>query len=210
MLKPLLCLTTLCLAIVGCANQPEFHQSTYRYDSKVHSGTVDVVETTNLPAEQCGPHWREERTYQPNGVRQITGFRLEVQVHDDSPDSYGQLINLELPSNQGRDVVVRDFQKDKNLMLNPDVNGIVKQGELFYFPTGYFLRAAQAEFHDDELSFCLGVDNTYVPDADLKSANPIIRMDRLNVRVAAEPGEEKSFRFGTLKPIQVTVRAVPL
>lgn len=210
MFKPLICLTALCIAITGCVNKPELTRTSSQYDSKVHSGTVSVAETTNVPAEQCSARWRDERTYQPNGVQQITGFRLEIQVHDQSSESYGDVIKVELPSGHGRDVVVRDFQKTKTLMLAPDLNGLVKQGDAFYFPSGYFLRASQPEFHDDELSFCLGVDRTYVPASELSTSNPLIRMDRLNVRFVGEPGEEKTFEFGTVETAQVSVRVIPL
>ncbi|HDS0957085.1 hypothetical protein [Pseudomonas putida] len=210
MLKPLFSVAALCLAIAGCASKPEFNHNTYQYDSKQHSGTVSVSETTNVPSEQCTDRWRDERTYQPSGVPQLTGFRLEIQIHDQSADTYGNLIKVELPSNHGRDVVVRDFQKDKTLMLAVDSNGLVKQGDLFFFPEGYFVRAAQPQFNEDEVSFCLGVDRTYVPDADLNSPNPLIRMDRLNVRFIAEPGVEKTYTFGSIQPVSVSVRAVPL
>ncbi|NMX82657.1 hypothetical protein HBO10_24330 [Pseudomonas sp. WS 5503] len=210
MLKSLFSLTALCLAIAGCASKPEFQQKTYQYDSKEHSGTVAVTETTNVPDEQCTERWRDERTYQPNGVQQITGFRIEIQILDHSPDTYGNLIKVELPSNHGRDVLVRDFQKDKTLMVGVDKNGMVKQGDLFYFPEGYFVRAAQPQFKDENLSFCLGVDRTYVPSAELNTPNPLIHMDRLNVRFNGKPGEEKTFNFGSVQPISVNVRAVPL
>lgn len=210
MLKPVFCISALCIAIAGCASKPEFQQNSYQYDSKQHSGTVAVTEITNVPAEQCTARWRDERTYQPNGVQQITGFRLEIQVHDQSPDTYGNLIKVELPSNHGRDVLVRDFQKTKTLMLGVDQNGLVKQGDLFYFPEGYFVRAAQPQFDDEQVSFCLGVDRTYVPGPELKTPNPLIHMDRLNVRFSAKPGEEKTYTFGSVQPVSVTVRAVPL
>lgn len=208
MLKPILCYTALCLAITGCAAKaPEYRDWSYQYDSQVHSGTVHVTETTNVPAEQCGVRWRDERTYQPKGVKQTVGFRLEVQVHDDSPDNFGDVVKMELPSNHGRDVVVRDLQKTKSLMVGADTNGIVKQGELFFFPNGYFLRAAQPKFEGNDVTFCLGVDRTYLPEAELGSATPQIHMDRLNIRFVGEPGVEKTYSFGTA---MVTVRAVAL
>lgn len=210
MLKPLFCVTGICLAIAGCASKPEFHQVTYQYDSKQHSGTVAVTEISNVPDDQCSAHWRDERTYRPSGVQQITGFRLEIQVHDQSPDTYGNVIKVELPSNHGRDVIVRDFQKTKTLMLDVDKNGIVKQGDLFYFPEGYFVRAAQPKFDKENVSFCLGVDRTYVPEPELKTPNPLIHMDRLNVRFNGKLGEERTFIFGSVQPVSVSVRAVPL
>lgn len=210
MLKPLFSVAALCLAIAGCSSKPEFQQSTYQYDSKQHSGTVAVTETTNVPNEQCTDRWRDERTYQPTGVPQTTGFRLEIQIHDQSEDTYGNVIKVELPSSHGRDVVVRDFQKDKTLMLDVDSNGLVKQGDLFFFPEGYFVRAAQPQFSERNVSFCLGVDRTYVPAAELKTPNPLIHMDRLNVRFDAALGVEKTYSFGSLQPVSVSVRAIPL
>jgi len=208
MLKPILSYTALCLAITGCAaKQPELRDWAYQYDSKEHSGTVHVNETTNVPSEQCGAQWRDERTYQPSGVQQTVGFRLEIQIHDDDQDSFGDLIKVELPSNQGSDVLVRDFQKTKTLMLGADANVIMKQGDLFFFPNGYFVRAAQPQFVENDVTFCLGVDRTYLPDSELASSNPQIRMDRLNIRFAAQPGEQKTYSFGSAK---VTVRAVVL
>jgi hypothetical protein len=100
-----------------------------------------VSETSNVPAEQCDTNWRDDRTYQPSGVRQLTGFRIEVQVLNESPDHYGELIKVELPSDHGRDVVVRDFQKTVTMMVGIDHNEMVKQGDEFFFPSGFFLRA---------------------------------------------------------------------
>lgn len=208
MIKPILSYTALCLAITGCAaKQPELRDWAYQYDSQVHSGTVHVKETTNVPNEQCDIHWRNGRTYQPSGVQQTVGFRLELQIHDEDQDSTGELIKVVLPSNQGSDVLVRDLQKTKTLMLSPDANGIMKQGDLFFFPNGYFVRAAQPAFVGNDVTFCLGVDHTYLPDSELSSSNPQINMDRLNIRFAAEPGVEKTYSFGSAK---VTVRAVLL
>lgn len=210
MLKPLTCFTVLCLAVTGCSSKPQYTQTMYQYDSKEHSGTVAVTETSNVPSDQCGEQWRDERTYQPNGVQQITGFRLEIQIYDQSPDTYGNVIRVELPSNHGRDVLVRDFQKTRTLMLEPEKNGMVKQGDLFYFPEGYFVRASQPKFSEEDVSFCLGVDRTYLTEAELKTPNPRIHMDRLNVRVNAKPGEEQTYEFGSMQPVSVAVRAVPL
>jgi hypothetical protein len=60
------------------------------------------------------------------------------------------------------------------------------------------------------LSFCLGVDRTYVTEAELNTPNPLIHMDRLNVRFDQEAGVEKIYSFGTVTKTQVSVRAVPL
>lgn len=210
MLKPLLPLSAFCLGLAACANPPEFHHTTYQYTSQQHSGNVEVHETSNLPSEQCGPRWRDERTYQPSGVQQFVGFRLEIEVHDESVETYGNLIKLELPSSHGRDVVVRDYQRNKTLLLGVDSNGIVKQGTEFFFPEGYFIRAAQPQFQDKDVTFCLGVDRTYLPSAALNSPDPLIQMDRLNMRFKAAPGEQKTFTFGGSEPASVTVRAIPL
>jgi hypothetical protein len=209
-MKPLFTLAALCIAITGCASKPEFTHNVYQYDSKVHSGTVQVTETTNVPAEQCDTHWREDRTYQPSGVRQLTGFRIEVQVLNESPENYGELIKMELPSDHGRDVVVRDFQKTVTMMVGIENNDMVKQGDEFFFPSGFFLRASQPKFTENNLSFCLGVDRTYVTDAELNNPNPLIHMDRLNVRFDQEAGVEKIYSFGSAAKTQVSVRAVPL
>jgi hypothetical protein len=209
-MKPLFSLAALCLAITGCASKPEFYQSVYQYDSKVHSGTVQVTETTNVPQEQCDTDWREDRTFQPSGVRQLTGFKIEVQVLNQTPEKYGEVINLELPSEHGRDVVVKDFQKTVTMMVGIDSNGMVKQGNEFFFPSGFFLRASQPKLDDNNLSFCLGVDRTYVTDAEMQNPNPLIHMDRLNVRFDQESGVEKIYSFGSIAKTQVSVRAVPL
>lgn len=209
-MKPLFALAALCLAITGCSSKPELYQTVYQYDSKVHSGTVQVTETSDVPSEQCGTNWREDRTYQPSGVKQLTGFRVEIRVINETPEHYGDLINLELPSDHGRDVVVRDFQKTITLMVGVDSNDIVKQGNEFFFPSGYFMRASQPEFNGNHLSFCLGVDRTYLTDQEMKTLNPLIHMDRLNVRFNQEPGVEKVYSFGSMLDTKVSVRAVPL
>ncbi|MNE90675.1 hypothetical protein D3C80_1882160 [compost metagenome] len=51
----------------------------------------------------------------------------------------------------------------------------------------------------------------YVPQADLNSStNPLIRLDRLNIRFAGESGEVVRYDFGTVDPIRVTVSAEAL
>lgn len=208
MIKPLLCSSVLLVGLTGCATEvSEYRTSSYEYDSKAHSGTVLVTEHGNVPVGQCHAEWRDENPYQPSGVKQTVGFRLEVQIHDQRDASYGDVISVELPSNQGKDVVIRDFQETESLMLSPDSNGIMKQGDLFFFPSGYFLRAAQPKFEGDKLTFCLGVDHTYLPEEELTSIDPKIRMDRLNIRFVGEPGEEIEYSAGTVK---LTVRAVVL
>lgn len=208
MFKPIFCVSAILVGLTGCATElPEYRDWSYEYVSKAHSGTVLVTEYTNLPAGQCQTMWRDENPYQPSGVKQTVGFRLEVQIHDQSDESFGDVFAIELPSNQGKDVVIRDLQQTKSLMLSPDSNGIVKQGDLFFFPNGYFLRAAQPKFEGENLTFCLGVDHTYLPEEDLSLADPKIRMDRLNIRFVGEPGEEMKYSAGT---VEVTVRAVIL
>jgi len=208
MFKPLFCYSAIFVGLTGCATDlPEYRDWSYEYASKAHSGTVLVTEHTNVPTGQCHDKWRDENPYQPSGVNQTVGFRLEVQIHDQSDETFGEVIAVELPSNQGKDVVIRDFQRTRSLMLSPDSNGIVKQGDLFFFPEGYFLRAAQPKFEGQNLTFCLGVDHTYLPEAELSSVDPKIRMDRLNIRFVGEPGEELEYAAGTVK---LTVRAVIL
>ncbi|MCT7340353.1 hypothetical protein N5K55_04785 (plasmid) [Pseudomonas aeruginosa] len=67
------------------------------------------------------------------------------------------------------------------------------------------------QISDNTISFCLGVDRMYVPQADLNSStNPLIRLDRLNIRFAGESGEVVRYDFGTVDPIRVTVSAEAL
>ncbi|WP_434674623.1 hypothetical protein ACM74R_00365 (plasmid) [Pseudomonas aeruginosa] len=203
-------LAALAVALSGCANK-ELQETSYSYESKAHSGTVQVVERTDGPSDQCPKFWRDGEPYQPTGLKQMTGFRLKVNLHSGSDSSHGQDLDFVLPSNNGHQVVMKDFQKERSWLLGADTNGLVKTGELFHYPEGFFIRAASPQISDNTISFCLGVDRMYVPQADLNSStNPLIRLDRLNIRFAGESGEVVRYDFGTVDPIRVTVSAEAL
>lgn len=200
----------LALAVSGCANK-ELQETSYSYESKVHSGTVQVVERTDGPSEECPNFWRDGEPYKPTGIKQMTGFRLKVNLHSGSDSSHGQVLDVVLPSNNGHEVVMKDFQKERTWLLGAETNGLVKTGEIFHYPEGFFVRAATPQIKENTISFCLGVDRMYVPQADLNSStNPLIRLDRLNVRFAGESGESIEYDFGSIEPIHVTVSAEPL
>ncbi|HHH9441208.1 TPA: hypothetical protein ACP32N_003145 [Pseudomonas aeruginosa] len=209
-IKTLLPLAALAVVVSGCANK-ELQETSYSYESKVHSGTVQVVERSDGPSDQCPKFWRKGEPYNPTGVKQMTGFRLKVNLHSGSDTSHGQVLDFVLPSNHGHEVVMKDFQKERTWLLGAETNGLVKSGELFHYPEGFFIRAASPEIKEDTISFCLGVDRMYVPQAVLNnSTNPLIHLDRLNVRFAAVSGETLEYDFGSIEPIHVTVSAEAL
>lgn len=209
-IKTIVPIAALAAALSGCAT-PELQENSYTYESKAHSGTVQVVERTDGPSDQCPKFWREAEPYKPSGIKQKTGFRLKVSLHSGSDTDHGQDLTFDLPSNHGHEVVMKDFQKEHSWMLGVDTNGLVKTGELFHYPEGFFIRAASPEIKEDTISFCLGVDRMYVPAAELNSStNPLIRLDRLNIRFAGESKEVMEYNFGTVEPIRVTVSAEAL
>ncbi len=199
----------LVLAIAGCAKEQPFSRTGYQYESKVHSGHVMVSEFTKRD-ELCPAGWREEEQITPTGAQKMGGFNLKVTVQAAKPGEPEQTLLAEMQSDEGTKVTIKDFQKDKNLLLEPQEDGLVKVGELFSYPDGFVIRSARPLIKENQISFCLGVDRMYIPEpANQIDGTPQISLDRLNVRYSSTRNEPITYQFGSAEPITVSVQVVP-
>lgn len=194
-----LAMTVLAAAVLGgCSAAPTKSVNTYSYDSNEHSGTVNVTETVYTSADKaCRTQWREGPVYQPKGLTSSIESYLVMHVQSESTDEKEFLSEISFPMSIGDRVVARDYQESKAFMLGADSNGVLTQGDHFFYPDGYFLRVSQPEIIGNVFTACLGLDRMYVMPADLESStNPPIHLDRVVVPVAVENGDVIDVEFG--------------
>tara|TARA_R110002124_G_scaffold128157_10_gene288635 strand:+ start:9711 stop:10352 length:642 start_codon:yes stop_codon:yes gene_type:complete len=199
------------LIVTGCASKaPEILTNTYSYDSKQHSGTVEVNERIySSSVKSCDSGWREKPIYQSKGIPSELTTNLHIQIDA----SYGTHNNYEfeipVPYRLKNSLVVIDEQKTSEYMLGTEVNGIVAQGDLFYAPEGYVVRVGQVEIDGWLTKACIGIDRMYILDSDLvESTDPIIHLDRVVVPFASKNGADVDVSFGSAVPHKATIRAV--
>lgn len=201
-------LTSLAVAtvITGCASSKPVSNH-YSYESQIHSGTVHVTDTSYGDSKKCPAKWREAEQVYKTGLPPMVGMTLKVKV-----TVFENGIEKELPilvsAGNGPQISLKDYQSDKALLIGSETNGLVKQGELFEYPEGYFLRAAKPEAIRDDFSLCLGVDRMYVDQASMASGTPSLKLDRLNVLFKGESGEVKTYQFGDKNLVKVQVTTV--
>lgn len=197
------------LLLAGCAETPVV-VNTYSYDSEIHDGNVLVHDLSYGSSDQCPKDWREVEQAFRNGLPPLYGMTLKITVTAPGPD--GTPVELPMLVSTGKDdkITVKDFQVDKSLLLNAETNGLVKQGELFTYPEGYFIRAAKPKVVANEFSLCIGVDRMYIPaDSIASGGRPQIHLDRLNILYEGERDDETLYTFGTDQNIQVKVAVHP-
>ncbi|SED33601.1 hypothetical protein SAMN05216178_6833 [Pseudomonas saponiphila] len=194
------------LVTTGCAQKPVV--DSYSYESQVHSGTVFVHDLSYGDSDKCPKKWREAEQVFKHGLPPMLGMTLKLKVV--APDANG--VERELPllvsSGNGNLVSLKDYQVDKGLVVNSEVNGAVEQGDLFTYPEGYFIRAAKPEVDSNEFSLCLGIDRMQ-KSTETDGGAPALDLDRLNVLFEAERGEEKTYVFGRNSDIKVRVSVTP-
>ena len=202
-------LTPIAVAILlttGCAQKPVIDK--YSYESQVHSGRVFVHDLSYGDSDKCPKKWREAEQVFKHGLPPMLGMTLKVNVV--APDANG--VERELPllvsSGNGNQIAVKDYQVDKGLLVNSDVNGAVQQGDLFTYPEGYFIRAAKPEVVSNEFSLCLGIDRMQ-KSSEMDGGEPGIDLDRLNILFEGERSEEKTYVFGRNSDIKVRVSVTP-
>lgn len=193
--------------LVGCAaKQPT--TNTYSYESQEHSGTVAVTETfidTSLFGPECPANWREGTPFQTKGIPNEAPFSLSFEIKANYA-GLEEVIGVDVPSTVRDRVLMRDLQVSKNYMLGSDANGLIKQGEHFFYPEGFFVRASNPSIEGGHLNACLGIDRMYVPEAELQSSSePTIRLDRLVIPFHGKAGETQTFSFGSSLPIDITI-----
>jgi hypothetical protein len=201
-------LTALAAAVVlaGCAKAPIVN--TYSYESEVHDGTVYVHDLSYGASDKCPKRWREAEQVYKSGLPPMVGMHLKVKVTVDE-DGLRRDLPLLVGSGEGEKVTLKDFQEDKALLVGVETNGLVKQGDLFVYPEGYFIRAAKPDVKVDDFSLCLGIDRMYADPASVAGGAPTLKLDRLNILFEGERNEVKTYRFGANDQLQVQVSVVP-
>lgn len=196
--------------ITGCATAPEPPLKTYTYNSHQHSGTVYVTEK-QIPAKvTCNPEWRDGEIYVPKGLPSAYESNLQLRVKAVTPGEAEKEITVSLPMSLGQKVVAADFQKSKTFMLGADKQGIVMQGDHFFYPDGYYIRVSNPQVRGNQLSACIGIDRMYVLGADLESGvNPPVYLDRVVVPYVAKAGETLTVTFGSQLLHRAEIRISP-
>lgn len=208
MLKIALGTSAVALVLGGCSAAPQPTTLTpYSYASEQHSGTVLVEETIAPSTFDCARDWREGEQYVPTGIRNMHPFQFEVEIIADQPGKASEDISVTVPAHRANPVFAKDFQQSAAWMLGAESNGIVSQGDLFYYPHGYFVRARDLSIMDNTLRLCLGVDRMYVTEGDLSgSAEPQIQLNRLTIPFEGHPGEAFRYTLEGAEPVTLTVK----
>ncbi|WGK63407.1 hypothetical protein QAO71_17855 (plasmid) [Halopseudomonas sp. SMJS2] len=202
-------LGTSAVAIVlgGCATPQPTTLTSYSYASEQHSGTVLVEETIAPSAFGCARDWREGKQYVPTGIHSMYPFKFEVQILAQGPGKDSDDISVSVPAHRANPVFAKDFQKSVTWMLGTESNGMISQGDLFYYPQGYFVRARDLSIKDNTLRLCLGVDRMYVPADTLGGTDePLIRLDRLTIPFEGKSGETYRYTLQGAEPVTLTVK----
>lgn len=194
--------------LTGCASEPKFAVDSYTYESKQHDGSVAVTDVTDRDTEHCSPHWRDNDQLPAAGIKNLIGTLTHVKIFVREKGAGEKLLDIDVPAGFDHKIVKKDYQVDKNLILQPESNGLVKQGDLFGYPEGYYLRASRPVAEDDYLGVCLAIDRMYIPVGGMTEGQPQLRLDRLNVFFSAEDGESAEYTLGTgANAVDVTVEA---
>lgn len=197
--------------LAGCASAPDNTINTYSYDSQQHSGTVHVTEKVVHSAKhQCDGDWRSGPIYAPKGLPPALENGAKLQIDTYSADQGAGVLTVRFPMSLGEKVMAKDFQESRSYMLAADSNGLIMQGEHFYYPDGYFVRVSRPEIKGNLVKACIGIDRMYVLKEDLESSvNPPIYLDRLVVAYAMKDGEPVKVEFGSQIRNSAEIRVNP-
>lgn len=195
--RPFIAVAIACLA--GCASKPPFNDTTYSYDSTQHSGTVHVTER-NFTSEDktCPAGWRDGQVYTMKGIPDALEGNMALKVIASLPNGGPTEYIVKVPQTLGERVVARDFQQSMSYMLGAEQNGMVQQGEAFYWPEGFYVRVSRPEIVGNDMKACIGVDRMYVLKADLeRSSNPPVYLDRAVIPYSNDTDEPVRYTFGS-------------
>lgn len=193
------------VVLAGCAKPAP---NEYIYTSPEQSGVVSVSEMEEPGEYECPSDWRDGKPYVPNGVHKWVTYNMTLTIKATVLGGRTEDISFVIPSSVDDKVLLKDFQTARNYMLGTEENGLVKQGESFFYPEGFLLRASNPNIDGNDYQVCLGIDRMYVPDADLKtSTDPTIRLDRLVIPFSGKPGEEKTYTLGGVVPTTLVIKA---
>lgn len=198
--------------LAGCATPPpEPTISTYSYESKEHTGTVYVTDKHYLSdALICPGGWREGEVYQPTGVPRFGADSVNVNIKVNTGGQDAQRFVVDAPQGLTDSVVAKDFQQSKSYMLGVESNGLITQGENFYYPEGYFVRVGVVSIKKWTYKACIGIDHMYVLNTDLESmTNPPIYLDRVVVPYAMQRNGLVKVSFGSKLQHTVEIRVQP-
>lgn len=208
-------LTAVSAVIIGgCATPPPPSPttSTYTYESVAHSGTVTVTDKQySTDAFTCPEGWREGEVYQPKGVPSPGAHNLKISIGLKGENGGDQSIAIVAPQSLGNKVLAKDYQHFKTFMLGTQKNGLVHQGDHFEYPEGYYVRISNPKVVGWSFISCIGIDHTYVLDADLQSStNPPVYLDRVVIPfVMNKEGQPVTVTFGSHAPQTATIRVDP-
>jgi hypothetical protein len=196
--------------LVGCASAPVPVISTYSYDSAQHSGTVQVTDKSYMsPDITCETGWRDSPMYKPKGLGPFLD-NMVLSIHAVSDSGAIADLAFEFPQEIGSQVFSKDYQVGRSYMLGTESNGMVSQGDHFFYPEGYYVRVSNPTIEGDVVKACIGLDRMYVLDADLASGTqPPIYLDRVVVPYAAHVGQVVTVSFGSKIPQSATIRVEP-
>lgn len=199
--------------LAGCATAPQEPPVTsYSYDSKAHSGTVQVTDKHySTKAFECPARWREGDVYTPKGIIPMGYDHLNISLVLSADGQEEQAINLNVPQNLGSRVLAKDFQTTKTFMLGAETNGLIQQGEHFSYSDGYFVRISAPAIKGWDFAACIGIDHMYVLDSDLQSStNPPVYLDRVVVPFAMDQaGQPVKVSFGNKLQHSAEIRVQP-
>jgi hypothetical protein len=199
--------------LAGCAAAPQQPLvTTYSYDSKVHSGTVSVTDKQyTSEAFICPAMWRDGEVYTPKGLPDMGHDHLNISIDLQADGGDIQSYKFDVPLDLGSRVYARDFQVGKSFMLGTESNGLVQQGEHFFYPEGYYIRVSEPSVQGSNFVSCIGIDHMYVLDADLQSStNPPIHLDRVVVPFATDQENQPvKVSFGSSKQHTAEIRVQP-
>ncbi|MAG65039.1 MAG: hypothetical protein CMK74_04090 [Pseudomonadales bacterium] len=134
-------------------------------------------------------------------------FEFEVEILAEQQGKASEDISITVPAHRANPVFAKDFQHSAAWMLGAESNGLVSQGNLFYYPQGYFVRARDLSIKDNTLRLCLGVDRMYVPESALAgSEEPLIQLNRLTIPFEGQPGESFQYTLEGAEPVTLTVK----
>lgn len=193
--------------LAGCAAKKPIPNE-YIYTAPDQTGLISVSEESAPGDYKCPTGWLDGKPYRPNGVRKWVSYNLKLSIKATVRGERTEDLSVTIPSSVEDSVFIKDNLKAKSYMLAVQENGLIKQGDTFYFNQGLLLRATAPNIQGDDNQVCLGVDHFYVPSADLKqSQDPLIRQDRLLIPFSGKVGEEKTYTFGTVLPTTLVIKA---